>query len=254
MDFISLNVENHTGIVTMNKPPRNNFNLQMYKELGDTFRSINKSDDIWVAILRAEGKVFSTGNDVNEFVKITDTETAAEYTDKVAESVGSVYTCRVPLIGAVQGKALGIGLIFASCCDILIAAENTKFGIPEVKVSLVGAACFISRMLPQQLHRYMSFSGDMMTAEEMKHFGAVLKVVPLDRLSDQVQEIASRLLSNPPLTLRGFKAAINTNENARLLEKYAVESSYTKEMPNTEDAKEAIVSFFEKRAPVYKGR
>jgi enoyl-CoA hydratase/carnithine racemase len=109
-------------------------------------------------------------------------------------------------------------------------------------------------MLPQQLHRYMSFSGDMMTAEEMKHFGAVLKVVPLDRLSDEVQEIAYRLLSNPPLTLRGFKAAINTNENARLLEKYAVELSYAKEMPNTEDAKEAIVSFFEKRAPVYKGR
>lgn len=254
MDFISLSVENHAGIVTMNKPPRNNFNLQMYKELGDTFLSINKRDDIWVAILRAEGKVFSTGNDVNDFVEITDMEKAAEYSGKVAASIGSVYACRVPLIGAVQGKALGIGLVLASCCDILVAAEDTKFGIPEVKVSVIGGACFISRMLPQQLHRYMALSGDMMTAEEMKHFGAVLKVVPLDRLSDTVLEIASRLLNNPPLTLREFKAAINTNENDRLLEKYAVELSHAKGMINTDDAKEAVVSFLEKRAPEYKGR
>lgn len=254
MDFISLNVDNHVGIVTMNKPPMNTFNLQMYRELKDTFLSINERDDIWVAILQAEGKVFCTGNDVKEFTKITDAETATDYAGKVGESIGSVYACRVPVIGSIQGMALGIGLALASCCDVLVAAENTKFGIPEVKVGIIGAACFISRMLPQQLHRYMSFSGDMMTAEEMKHFGAVLKIVPPDRLRDTALEMVSRLLSNPPLTLRGFKAAINTNENALLVEKYAVESSHTKEMPKTEDFKEAVSSFLEKRKPVYKGR
>lgn len=254
MDFVSLKIDGNIGIVTLNKPPLNAFNLQMYKEVRDTFQSINERNDIWVAILRAEGKVFCTGNDVKEFTKITDTKTAAAYAAQVGESVGSVYMCRVPLIGAVHGMALGSGLALSSCCDILVAAENTKFGIPEVKVGIVGGACFISRMLPQQLHRYMAFSGDMMTAEEMKHFGAVLKIVPLDILQDTVQQIASRLLDNPPLALRGFKAAINTNENAMLVEKYAVESSYTKEMQKTEDFKESLISFFEKRKPIYKGR
>jgi len=69
-----------------------------------------------------------------------------------------------------QWKALGTGLALASCCDILVAAEGAKFGIPEASVGIVGAACFIRRMLPEQLHRYMSYSGDMMTAEEMKSF------------------------------------------------------------------------------------
>jgi enoyl-CoA hydratase len=129
----------------------------------------------------------------------------------------------------------------------LDSLNDTSLIIIELKMKR------ISRMLPQQLHRYMAFSGDMMTAEEMKHFGALLKIVPQDHLRETVLEIASRLLGNPPLTLRGFKAAINTNEDARLVEKYAVEASYTKQMPGTEDFKEAVMSFLEKRKPIYKG-
>ncbi len=254
MDFVSLKVDGHLGIVTMNKPPMNTFNLQMYREVRDTFRSVNERDDIWVALLRAEGNTFCTGNDVKEFTRIAGGKEAGDYAAKVGESIDSVYACRVPVICAAQGMALGTGLALCSCCDILVAAEKTKFGIPEVKVGIVGAACFISRILPQQLHRYLSYSGDMIAAEELKHFGAVLKVVPPDRLQDTALEIAARLLNNPPLVLRGFKAAININENAALVEKYAVEAGYTKEMFETEDLKEAVASFLEKRKPAYKGR
>ena len=221
----------------------------------DTFRSIDAMEEIWVVIFRAEGKHFCTGNDVNEFTKITTAEGATDYARMVSDGIGLVYECKVPVIGAIHGMALGTGLALASSCDIIVASENAKFGIPEISVGIIGAACFISRMLPQQLHRYMSYSGDMMTAEQMKHYGAVLKVVPQDQLMASAMEVAKRLLGNPPRALRGFKAAINGNENARLKEKYALEISYAKEfMLGTEDFTEAVTAFIEKRKPVYKGK
>lgn len=254
MDFLSLKVEGHAGIVTMDKPPMNTFNLQMYQELQETFEAINDNDRIWMAIFRAEGKNFSTGNDVSEFTMLTSPEKGLSYSKKVSDSVGSVYACRVPVIGVINGMALGTGLALASCCDILIAAEDARFGLPEGRVGIVGAACFISRMLPQQLHRYMAYSGDMMTAEEMKSFGAVLKVVPGEQLLASAMGVAERLLKNPPLVLKGFKAAINTNENAILKEKYAVEMSYTVPLLKTADFKEAVTSFLEKRKPAFRGQ
>jgi enoyl-CoA hydratase len=255
MDYVSLVVQDHIGIVTMNRPPVNSFNLQFYQEMMDTFRSINSTGEIWVAILRAEGKQFCTGNDVKEFTRITDLDSAVEYARRVSDGIGSVYECAVPVIGAINGMALGTGLALASCCDILVAAENARFGIPEISVGIIGAACFISRMLPQQLHRYMSYSGDIMTADEMKHYGAVLKIVPQNQLFESSLKVAEHLLNNPPRGLRGFKAAINKNEDARLKEKYAVEISYGKElMMGSEDFTEAVGAFLEKRKPVYKGR
>jgi len=254
MDFFSIKKEGNIGILTMNRPPTNSFNLQTYREVQESIETINKDDDIWVAIFRAEGKNFCTGNDVKEFTKIMGPEAAADYANKVSIGIGSIGTCRVPLIGAINGMALGTGLALASLCDVLVADENAKFGIPEARVGIVGAACFIRRMLPEKLHRHMAFSCEMMTGEEMKAFGAVLKVVPADRLLAESIKVAERYLVNPPLVLRGFKSAMNTNENAALREKYGVEAGFTAKFSVTEDFKEALASFFEKRKPVYKAR
>jgi enoyl-CoA hydratase len=155
----------------------------------------------------------------------------------------------------VQGLALGAGLALASCCDILVASEKARFGIPEVKVGVVGGASFLSRMLPQQLHRYMAYSGDMIMAEQMKQYGAVLKVVQDDQLLISAMDIVDHILNNPPLTLKGFKLAMNKNEDARLDKKYGLEAELGRDlMYKTEDLQEALDAFLNKRKPVYKGR
>lgn len=252
MDYVSVKVDNHIGIVTINKPPVNSFNRQLYNELEETFRSIGKMDEVWVVILRAEGKDFSTGNDVKDFLSLDTTDSAVAYARSVSDCAVSIYECPVPVIGAIHGKALGSGLVMASCCDILIAAENAFFSLPEIKVGIVGGAGFLSRLLPQQLTRYLSYSGDMMTAEQLKHYGALLKVVPENRLLETAMGIAQQLTKNSPLTLRAFKKAMNHNENARLKEKYAVEISSGMELMSIEDFQEAISAFFEKRMPKFK--
>ena len=134
MDFFSIARQGNIGILTMNRPPMNNFNLQMYRELQESIAAINADDDIWAAIFRAEGKNFCTGNDVKEFINLTDQKSAAAYADKVSIAVGSVGACRVPLVGAINGMALGTGLGLASLCDVLVADDKAKFGIPEARV------------------------------------------------------------------------------------------------------------------------
>ena len=254
MSTFSLSVEQHIGIVTFNKPPVNAFNRQAYAEMKEMFESINARDDIWVVLLRAEGKHFSTGNDVNEFLDLTTSKQAQMYAQGVSDGVAAVYNCRVPVIAAVNGSALGAGLALASCCDVIVAADNARFGLPEIRVSIVGAACFIARMVPQHLHRYLAFSGDVLTASEMKQFGAVLKVVPQAELWAAALAVAQRLAAMPPLCLRGFKAAMNENENAALPAQYAVELSHGAALIDSHDFKEAVTSMLEKRQPVFHGR
>jgi enoyl-CoA hydratase len=254
MEHIGLKVEDHIAIVTINRPPSNALTLRMFKDLADTFHSIHEMETVRVAILRAEGKHFSTGGDVSEFIDITTFEAAVHYVEIVSDCICSVYDCRVPVIGAVNGAALGGGLALASCCDILVAAENGMFGLPEITVSVVGAACFLARMLPQHLTRYMSFTGEMVTAEQMRHFGAVLKVVPLEQLRETAWEIAERLTKQPPLALSRFKAAVNRTENAGLKDKYLGEIQCGKDLIDTDDRREAIRAFLEMRKPTYRGK
>jgi len=254
MDYVSLKVENCMGMITINKPPVNSYNLQVYKELRDTILSINKMDDVWVVILRAEGRHFSVGNDVADFTNFTTAERLIEYAAAASDCVRSLYECRVPFIGAVHGMIVGVAFALVSCCDIIVASENSKFSLPEIKVGIVGAACFLSRVLPQQLHRYLAYSGDVITAEQMKHFGAALKVVPENQLLESAIDTAKRITANTPLGIRELKAAMNRNENAQLMEKYALEIRYGSRLMITEDYKEAVDAFLNKRKPIYNGK
>ncbi len=251
MSTLHLSVEAHIGTVTLNKPPANALDRRTYVELRKLFEAINTRDDIWVVLFKAEGKHFSTGNDVHEFLGLTTTEQAQAYGQDVSNAVAAVYNCRVPVVAAVNGNALGAGLAIASCCDVIVAADSARFGLPEIRVSIVGAACFIARMVPQHLHRYLAFSGDVLTAEEMKQHGAVLKVVPQAELWATALAVAQKLAAMPPLCLRGFKAAMNENENAALPAQYAVELSHGLPLIDSQDFKEAVNSKLEKRPPVF---
>jgi enoyl-CoA hydratase len=254
MDHIGLRVEGHVGIVTINRPPANAFTIRMFQDLAEAFQSLREREEVWVAILEAEGRHFSTGGDVAEFLEVTTFDAALRYVEVVSDCLCSIHDCRVPVIGAVHGAALGGGLALASCCDVLVAADNAVFGLPEITVSVVGAACFLLRMLPQQLVRYLSFTGETVSAEQMRHFGAVLKVVPVGGLPEAVRDVAARLVEQPPLALSRFKAAVNRSENACLREKYLGEIRCGRDLIDTEDRQEAIRAFLEMRKPTFHGR
>lgn len=253
MVYLSLRVENHMAIITMNKPPGNSLNLQMYRKIRGAFLSINKMDNIRVVILMAEGNNFSYGNDIKDFLTFDTADKMVKYARVVNDGMYSPLECHVPVIGAVRGMVVGAGFALVSCCDIIIASENSKFTLPEIKVGIVGGACFLSRIIPQQLHRYMAYSGDVMTAEQLKHFGVVLKVVHDNQLLESAIEIAKCITKNSPLFLKAMKSVINKNENDQLKSKYMTEIKRSAELVNSEDFREATNAFLEKRIPIFKG-
>ncbi|WP_078429402.1 enoyl-CoA hydratase-related protein [Alkalihalobacterium alkalinitrilicum] len=255
MEFVRLElVENHIGVVTVNRPPVNAINAQAYQEIADIFYAINERDDIRVVVFRAEGeKAFIAGNDLNEFLTMKP-ENATERMRKVRDSFWSLYDCKVPVIGAINGHAPGTGLAYAAVCDILVASENATFSLPEINVGVMGGAKHLSRLVPQMVVRYMHYTGEQMTAREMKEYGAVFEVVPANKLIDTALEVARKIAKKSPVAIKMAKKSLNTIEYMDLKKGYKFEQSLSGELSGYEDSKEAVQAFFEKRDPVFKGK
>lgn len=254
MEFVKLKVKDYIGIVTIDRPPVNAINTQLKKEIRDTFLSINERDDIRVVILNSTGdKAFIAGNDLHEF-KTLDPKNADERSKLTRESFWAVYDCRVPVIAAIDGPALGSGLAYAAVCDMIIASENATFGLPEINVGVMGGARHLSRLVPHMVARYMHYTGITMTAKELKEYGAIIEVVPRDKLMEKAIELAASITEKSPVAIRFAKESLNTIEFMDLKEGYKFEQSLTKKLSGYEDSKEAVRAFLEKRKPNFTGK
>jgi Enoyl-CoA hydratase/carnithine racemase len=253
MDFVTLEVQDSIGIVTINRPPVNATNTQLYQEIDTMFKSINGMDTVNAVILRSGGKHFMAGNELNELGQLN-RSSILDYRDMVKNSMGAVYGCRVPVIGVVNGAALGAGLGFAACCDIIIASEDAFFGLPEVKIGFISASGFLSLLVPSKVVRYMALTGRSIDAQTMMKYGAVHKVVPSEKLMEAAMEVVDELLANSPLIQQYFKRALLTNANARLADQSDVEWGLSSDLLKSEDYSEAKAAFIQHRQPVYKGK
>jgi len=253
MEFVK--VENREGIaiVTLNRPPMNALSVQAYEEITAAFNAITDDESIRMAIFTAEGKAFISGNDVGGFTNPAPSNIIAQ-ANVLKAAITAVYGCRVPVIAAINGYCLGAGLAFAAVCDTIVASEKALFGIPEVKVGVVGAGGFLSMLVPPKVCRYMAYTGNNLTAEEMKQYGGVHRVVPGEKLLETALEVAKEYLRNAPLVLQAWKKALTINEANALVEKYDVEFGFSLANMKTEDFKEAVAAFFEKRRPIYQGK
>lgn len=251
MEYVQFSREGHIGMVTLNKPPLNAMNLAMYNEITTSFQAVNSDDAIWVVVLRAEGRFFSVGNDVNDFSG----DYNMEYIKQIDDAIRSVFECRVPVIAAVQGAAIGGGFTMVSASDIVVAAPGTKFSIPEAKLGKVGGATGASFSLPQKVVRYMSLTGDTMLAEDLFPYGFIRKIAPLAELKDVAMGIANLIVNNPPQAVRYTKESLNRIYEARAqLAKNPIDHEVSLKIADSADAQEALAAFAEKRSPVYSGK
>lgn len=253
LEFISLDIKDNVGIVTMNNPPLNILTEKVYTEVGMIFDYINEMDDIWVVILRAEGKSYPVGLDVNSFKENISTGRQVSSANIFYDSTVSVYNCRVPVISAVHGNAMGGGLCYAAGSDFIIAAEGSKFGFPEVKLGVIGGGAHLPRLVPPLVVRNMMFTGEPISAEEMLKYGGVTSVVPREKLDEAAWEKAMELKAKGKMVLRHLKAALNGQEDYKMEIKNQYDIKHTALMCKTEDLVEAVNAFLEKRNPILKG-
>lgn len=251
---IETTIDGRIAVVTLDNPPVNAVTLDLYAKIGECIEETANRDDVSVILFTGAGRrAFCAGLDLKEFLAATvdeDPKRAAI----VRRSFAQVRHAPVPVIGAINGPALGAGAVFASVCDIRIAAEHATFGMPEINVGRCGGGAHMGRHFPQGMLRRMFFTGMPVDSAEAWRLGFVQEVVPFESLHQTAMDLATVIASKAPLGLRYGKQALNEIEFLPVEKGYEIEQGYSTRLMSTEDAREATCAVVEKRKPVFVGR
>jgi enoyl-CoA hydratase len=254
MDEVRVDLTGHIATVTIDRPPVNALTIDMYRQVARVFTELAARPELRCAILTAAGtRAFSAGLDVHEFLAMP-IEADEERQRIGLAAFTAISNCPVPLIGAINGVALGAGMVFASLCDTRIASASARFGLPEINVGRCGGASHLARLVPQGLVRRMFFTGEPIDAVTALRAGLVEEVVEPLELEEAARSLARRIASKSPLGLRLGKQALNAAEFLPVDEGYRVEQSYSAQLVQTHDSREALRAVVEKREPRFEGR
>jgi enoyl-CoA hydratase len=254
-DYVKLEVSDFVATVTMNRPPVNAISRELLEALTLTFDSLSDRDDVRAAVLTGAGKIFCAGADIkNRATSAPGPGDGWQNSRRSRETFHSIVECQVPVIGAINGPALGAGLALAASCDILLCSERGSLGLPEINVGLLGGGRHAMRLFGHSKARMMMFTGQRLEGPELLRLGVIEACVAPDDLMPTALALAHDIASKSPVAMRLAKHAMNTIEHMPLRDGYRFEQGMTAELSKFEDSKEAMRAFSEKRDPVFKGR
>lgn len=254
-EVIMCDVESYVGVVTMRRPPANAMNAQFFEELRQVFDGLSNRGDVRVAILTGAGRMFSAGADVKMWTPGEPTAAdLREFLRLGRAALQAVVDCRVPVVAAINGAALGGGLSLVASCDVLVASENAMLGLPEIHVGLLGGGRHAMRLFPHSKARRMVLTGQMISGPELYRLGIVEECVPSGELMERAKAIAVEVAAKSPLAVRLTKRALNAVEAMSLGDGFRFEHDLNEELATSPDSREALRAFIEKRPPVFGGR
>jgi enoyl-CoA hydratase len=254
-DFQYLHLERRGAIVivTLDRPPVNAVSQAMYAEIRELFsRTDEYLPEVSCLILNGRGKHFCAGNDLDEFMTLTSTNSAGRM-KLVREAFSAIYDCPVPVIASVHGYALGTGVALVGSCDLVICGEGAYFGTPEVGVGVMGGAKHLSRLVPQQMVRSMYFTADPVAASELQKYGGISQIVADKDLTEAALGLASRIARHSKSSLRKAKISLNAIEYMDLKAGYEFEQRLTGELASSPDSIESRRAITERRPPRFDG-
>ena len=251
-------VEERVATVTINRPDKlNALNAVVKRELAEVVEAIDRSADVDVVILTGAGeKAFVAGTDIAELVELTRT-TGAKFAALGQRLFDRIENLGKPVIAAVNGYALGGGCELALACNLRIASERARFGQPEVNLGLMpgyGGTQRLARLVGQGRAMEMILSGVQIDAHESLRIGLVNSVVPQADLMPRALLMARLIASNAQLAVRAALRAVNASADKTLAEGQRLEAELFGECCATEDFREGVAAFLQKRKPVWKLR
>ncbi|MFP3187840.1 MAG: enoyl-CoA hydratase-related protein [Sulfolobaceae archaeon] len=256
METVQLKKEPPLGWIYLNRPDKlNAINEQLMKDLRQAVDELVADDQIRVIIITGLGKAFCAGADISQF-KTLNGLTAWEFAKKGRELMDYIENLPKPTIAMINGYALGGGLELAMACDIRIAAEEAQVGLPEITLGIYpgfGGTQRLIRLIGKGKAMEMMMTGDRIPAREAERLGLVNKVVPLTELEKETRNFAIKLAEKPPVALKLVKLLVNQGLDIPILAGVNMESLGWGVVFSTEDAKEGVNAFFEKRKPNFKG-
>ena len=223
-------IDDGTATIVMDNPPVNAMGISDTFALATLLDGYRNRPEVRVVVLAAEGRGFSAGVDIVEIQSLPGNEGILEANRSCFEAFRAVYECAVPVVAAVNDFCLGTGIGLAGNADVIVAAEATRFGLPEVDNGALGAATHLQRLVPAHRARWMLYSCEQATAEELHAYGSVLRVVHADRLRSTALEVAAVIAAKDPLVVRAAKSSLNGIDPVDVRRSYRYEQGYTFEL------------------------
>ncbi len=244
------------GIITLNRPKQlNALNDQLMDELGAALTAFDADEHIGCIILTGSEKAFAAGADISAMAELDFADVYGK--DFITRNWEKIRLVRKPVIAAVSGFALGGGCELAMMCDFIIAADNARFGQPEIKLGIIAGAGGTQR-LPRAVGKAkamdVALTGRMMDAAEAERAGLVSRVVPLDKLMDEALGAALMICDYGQLSVIATKESVNRAFESTLSDGLMFERRMFHAMFSTSDQKEGMQAFLAKRKPVFTHR
>ena len=245
----------NVGLITLNRPKAMNaLNNLLLRGLMEALERFDRQPDIGAMVITGNEKAFAAGADIKEMVDKSHTDMVASDHTGVFDRIRGI---QKPVIAAVSGWVLGGGCEIALSCDMIVASETAKFGLPEITIGVIpgaGGTQRLARVLGKAIAMEMILNDRTLTAQEAYQFGLVNRVVPVDVYLEEALKLAGEIASRAPVAVRAAKKMINQSYEESLTEGLAEEKREFYNLFATEDQKEGMQAFIEKRRPEWKGK
>lgn len=255
-ETIIVEVEDHVALIRLNRPDAlNALNTQLLGELCAALEEADGNDKVRCIVITGSDKAFAAGADIREMSEKTYVEVYSE--NLFAAANDRVSAIRKPIIAAVAGYALGGGCELAMLCDFIIAADTAKFGQPEINLGVIagiGGTQRLTRLVGKSKSMDLNLTGRFMDAEEAERAGLISRVVPAKKLVEEALSAAQKIAEKSMITAFAVKEAVNRSYETTLSEGLLFERRVFHSMFATEDQKEGMAAFLEKRAAQFRDK
>ncbi|MBL4864595.1 MAG: enoyl-CoA hydratase [Rhodobiaceae bacterium] len=254
-ETIKVETRGRVGVVTLDRPDAlNALNNQLVSELVEAVAAYDADEDIGCIVITGSQKAFAAGADIKEMAPKSFMEV---YKEDLFARAGQIAACRTPTIAAVSGYALGGGCELAMMCDFILAADNARFGQPEINLGVIpgiGGTQRLTRFVGKSKAMEMCLTGRMMDAEEAERAGLVSRVLPKDELMAEVMSVAEGIAEKSLPVAMMAKEAVNRAYEMTLSEGILYERRSFHSLFATDDQSEGMAAFIDKRTPQFKNR
>ena len=238
--------------VVLDRPPLNVVTMRERDQLRAAFEALDRDPGVRVIVLRGEGKHFSSGGDIRGFL-----ESTPEQVSELAWNVAAPERCRKPVVAAIRGYCFGVGFELSLACDFRIVSETAALALPEQRIGMIpgsGGSARLARMIGIARAKDMAMRSRRIPARQAYEWGLAVECVPDAELEARTAALADELRGFPPLAQRTLKDVLNASQDAPLHAAIEIEGQAYGRLRSSDDFREGVESFYDKRKPAFKGR